>query len=49
MALPSFSSCWFNFVGSIGFVSLIPYFKRAFGAGDHVIGVHRDGRFRLAG
>ena len=39
MAVLSFSSCWFNFIGSIGFVSLIPYFKRAFGAGDHVIGL----------
>ena len=39
MAVLSFSSCWFNFIGSIGFVSLIPYFKLAFGAGDHVIGL----------
>ncbi len=39
MAVLSVSSCWFNFIGSIGFVSLIPYFKLAFGAGDHVIGL----------
>jgi MFS family permease len=32
------SSC-FNFIGSVGFVALIPYFKRAFGAGDHVVGI----------
>jgi MFS family permease len=35
----SIASCCFNFIGSVGFVALIPYFKRAFGAGDHVIGV----------
>jgi MFS family permease len=39
MRLLSFTSCWLNFVGSIGFVSLIPYFKRAFAAGDHVVGL----------
>jgi MFS family permease len=39
MVVLSFASCWFNFAGSIGFVSLIPYFKRAFGAGDHLIGI----------
>ncbi len=35
----SFASCCFNFIGSVGFVALIPYFKRAFGAGDHVVGL----------
>ncbi len=34
----SIASCCFNFIGSVGFVALIPYFKRAFGAGDHVVG-----------
>jgi MFS family permease len=29
----------FNSVATIGFVSLIPYFKRAFGAEDHVVGI----------
>ncbi len=28
-----------NFVGSIGFIAIIPYLKRAFGAGDHVVGI----------
>jgi MFS family permease len=28
-----------NFVGTIGFIALIPYLKRAFGAGDHVVGI----------
>ncbi len=32
-------SCGFNFVGTLGFVALIPYFKRAFEAGDHVVGI----------
>jgi MFS family permease len=36
--LSSFS-CAMNFVGTIGYVSLIPYFKRAFEAGDHVVGL----------
>jgi MFS family permease len=31
--------CVMNFIGSVGFVALIPYFKRAFGAGDHVVGI----------
>jgi MFS family permease len=35
----SIASCCFNFIGSVGFVALIPYFKRAFGAGDHVVGL----------
>ena len=35
----SLSSGFFNFVGTIGFVAIIPYFKHAFGAGDHVIGI----------
>ncbi len=39
MMLLSFTSCAYNFVGSIGYVALIPYFKLAFGAGDHVIGL----------
>ncbi len=39
MAWLSFSSCFFNFVASIGFVSLIPYAKRAFGAGDQLVGL----------
>jgi len=39
MMLLSFTSCAYNFVGSIGYVALIPYFKRAFLAGDQVIGL----------
>jgi MFS family permease len=39
MAILSFSSCWFNFIGSVGFIALIPYFKREFGAGDHLVGI----------
>ena len=39
MMMLSFSSCAFNFVGSIGYVALIPYFKRAFAAGDQVVGI----------
>ena len=39
MMLLSFTSCAYNFVGSIGYVALIPYFKRAFFAGDQVIGL----------
>ena len=35
----SIASCCFNFIGSVGFVALIPYFKLAFRAGDHVIGI----------
>jgi MFS family permease len=35
----SFAHCVMNFIGSVGFVALIPYFKRAFGAGDHVVGI----------
>jgi predicted MFS family arabinose efflux permease len=35
----SFSHCFMNFIGSIGFIALIPYLKRAFGAGDHVVGL----------
>ncbi|HEY4441475.1 MAG TPA: MFS transporter [Candidatus Elarobacter sp.] len=35
----SYAYCVMNFIGSIGFVALIPYFKRAFGAGDHVVGI----------
>jgi MFS family permease len=32
-------SCFANFVGAIGFIAIIPYLKRAFGAGDHVVGI----------
>ncbi|MBV8644075.1 MAG: MFS transporter [Candidatus Eremiobacteraeota bacterium] len=39
MRLLSLASGVANFLGSIGFVTLIPYFKRAFGTGDHVIGL----------
>lgn len=39
MMMLSFTSCAFNFVGSIGYVALIPYFKRAFTAGDQVVGI----------
>ncbi len=35
----SVASCCFNFIGSVGFVALIPYYKRAFLAGDHVVGL----------
>jgi len=35
----SYAHCVMNFIGSVGFVALIPYFKRAFGAGDHVVGI----------
>jgi MFS family permease len=35
----SIAHCVMNFIGSVGFVALIPYFKRAFGAGDHVVGI----------
>jgi MFS family permease len=35
----SVASCCFNFIGSVGFVALIPYFKLAFRAGDHVVGL----------
>jgi MFS family permease len=35
----SFGNCLLNFVGTVGFVALIPYFKRAFEAGDHVVGI----------
>jgi predicted MFS family arabinose efflux permease len=39
MRVLSVANCAFNFVGTIGFVALIPYFKLAFGAGDHIIGI----------
>ncbi len=39
MRVLSVANCGFNFVGTIGFVALIPYFKRAFGAGDHIVGI----------
>jgi MFS family permease len=39
MRVLSVANLGFNFVGTIGFVALIPYFKRAFGAGDHVVGI----------
>ncbi len=39
MMLLSFTSCAYNFVGSIGYVALIPYFKYAFRAGDQVVGI----------
>ena len=39
MMLLSVTSCAYNFVGSIGYVALIPYFKRAFLAGDQVVGL----------
>ena len=32
-------NCLLNFVGSMGFVSLIPYFKRAFAVGDQIVGL----------
>jgi len=35
----SYANCAMNFIGSIGFIALIPYLKRAFGAGDHVVGL----------
>jgi hypothetical protein len=35
----SLSHSVMNFVGSIGFIALIPYLKRAFGVGDHVVGI----------
>lgn len=35
----AFYSLFFNLVGSIGFVALIPYFKRAFGAHDAAVGL----------
>jgi MFS family permease len=35
----SYANCAMNFIGSIGFIALIPYLKRAFGAGDHVVGI----------
>ena len=35
----SYAHCAMNFIGSIGFIALIPYLKRAFGAGDHVVGL----------
>jgi len=39
MRVFSFSQSAMNLVGSIGFIALIPYLKRAFGAGDHVVGL----------
>jgi len=39
MMLLSFVSCAYNFVGTIGFVALIPYFKHAFHASDQVLGL----------
>lgn len=35
----SFAHCLMNFIGTVGVVALIPYFKRAFGAGDHIVGI----------
>jgi MFS family permease len=35
----AFYSLFFNVVGSIGFVALIPYFKRAFAANDAAVGI----------
>jgi len=32
-------SCFANLVGSIGFIAIIPYLKREFGAGDHLVGI----------
>ncbi len=32
-------SCGFNLIGTLGFVALIPYFKRAFAAGDATVGI----------
>lgn len=34
----SLASCGFNFVGTLGFVLLIPYYKQTFGVGDQVVG-----------
>ena len=39
MMMLSFTSCAFNFVGSIGYVALIPYFKLAFHASDQIVGI----------
>jgi MFS family permease len=39
MRVLSIANCGFNFAGTIGFVALIPYFKRAFLAGDHIVGI----------
>ena len=39
MRANAFFSLSFNLVGSIGFVSLIPYFKRAFEASDLAVGI----------
>jgi len=38
LRLSLFSACA-NTIGTVGFVALIPYFKRAFTAGDHVVGI----------
>jgi MFS family permease len=35
----SLFSAFANTIGTVGFVALIPYFKRAFTAGDHVVGI----------
>ncbi|HZO94155.1 MAG TPA: MFS transporter [Candidatus Baltobacteraceae bacterium] len=32
-------SSFANFVASVGFIAIIPYLKRGFGAGDHVVGI----------
>ncbi len=39
MRTTTFFSCGFNLIGSLGFVVLIPYFKRAFGASDATVGI----------
>lgn len=39
MRITSLCAIGFNLVGSVGFVALIPYFKRTFGASDAAIGV----------
>ena len=39
MRTTSFFSMCFNLIGSVGFVALIPYFKRAFEASDAAVGI----------
>jgi hypothetical protein len=39
MRTTSSFSLFFNLIGSVGFVALIPYFKRAFAAGDASVGL----------
>ncbi len=39
MMVLSLTACAFNFVGTVGFVALIPYFKLAFAAKDPVVGL----------